>query len=38
VGAASVRVGLAGVEVSKEDGSVRGIPLVFVHLSHNEVM
>ena len=38
VGAAFIPVGPAGIEVAEKDGLVRGVPLVFVHLPHNEVL
>ena len=38
VGVAFIPVGPAGVEVAEKDGLVCGVPLVFVHLSHDEVL
>ena len=38
VGAAFIPDGPAGVEVAEKDGLVRRVPLVFMHLSHDEVL
>ena len=38
VGAAFISVGPAGIEVAEKDGLVCGVPLVFVHLPHDEVL
>ena len=38
VGAAFIPVGSAGIEVAEKDGLMCGVPLVFVHLPHDEVL